>query len=474
MYSLHDINVTGLPINEVLECEIESQIGEHSTLTLLAYADEEDVLYELPDCQEVTICLGEGEGRRILFSGIVTNVQMSEQGQMKTVQIKAKSRSWLMDRTKYSRSFQNIKMTYKALVKEVLNYYNDEDSEEEQYDMICEGADQEIGNLYIQYEETDWEFLKRVLSMAGLVVTPDCRQDKLKLYVGVPELTEADVSYHVLGIDKDMESYYLLKANGRDVRAADFTRYQIVSEQLLGMFETVSIQGKKLAVYSSRYVFKNQEMLGIYGLQSSLGLKRAATYPMHLIGVALTGKVFHVSGTKIQAALEIDKGHVERAVFWFPFSTLSASPDGSGWYCMPEEGDDVRIYFPSKQEKEAVALSAVSNYDASQAGGEDRMSDPNSRYLRTKAGQELALAPDHIKLSCGEKASSVMIDTDGTVTVQAQNAVQATAETSVTLHAEEAINIHVNEQFVAQSTDGGQIIFDSGNIYIRGTQVNFD
>lgn len=379
-----------------------------------------------------------------------------------------------MDRTKYSRSFQNTKMTYAELVKEVLDYYKTGDGEEEQCDIICQGADQQIGNLYVQYEETDWEFLKRVLSVAGLVVTPDSRQDKLKLYVGVPELAEKELSYHVLEIDKDMESYYLLKANGRDVRAADFTCYQIASEQMLGIFETVSIQGKKLTVYSGRYVFKNQEMLGIYGLQSPLGLKRAACYPMHLIGVALTGKVLHVSGTKIQAALEIDKSHVERAVFWFPFSTLSASQDGSGWYCMPEEGDDVRIYFPSKQEKEAVALSAVSNYDASQTGGEDRMSDPNSRYLRTKAGQELALAPDHIRLSCGDSASSVRIDTDGKVTIRAQERVKAEAETSVTIRAEENIDIHVAEQFTAQSLDGGQIILKDGNVCIGGTVVNFD
>lgn len=474
MYSLHDISITGLPINEVLECEIESQIGEHSTLTLLAYVDREDVLYELPDCQEVTVCLGNGEERKILFSGIVTGIQMSEQGQMKTVQISAKSRSWLMDRTKHSRSFQNTKMTYRALAKEVLNEYEDQNREEEQCDMICAGVEQEIGNLYIQYEETDWEFLQRVLSTAGLALTPDSRQEEMKLYVGVPELAEAQLSYHVLGIEKDMKSYYLLKANGRGVRAVDFTRYQIASEQLLGVFETVSIQGKKLAVYSCRYVFKNQELVGIYGLQSPQGLKRAAAYPMQLIGVALTGKVVHVSGTKIQAALEIDRGHVERAVYWFPFSTLSASQDGSGWYCMPEEGDDVRIYFPSKQEKEALALSAVSNYDASRAGGEDRMSDPDSRYLRTKAGQELALAPDYIRLSCAEQASSVAIDTEGKVTIQAQTMVKAEAETSVTLRAEENINIHVAEQFIAQSLDGGQIIFDSGNIYIRGTEVNFD
>lgn len=471
MYSLHDISVTGLPVSKVLECEIESQIGEHSTLNLLVYAEEDDVLYELPDRQEVTVYLESGEEKKVLFSGIVTNMQMSEHGQMKTVQIKAKSRSWLMDRTEHSRSFQDTKMTYQALAKEILNDYKDKGDE---YDMICAGADQEISNLYVQYGETDWAFLKRVLAMAGLAVTPDSRQEELKLYVGVPELAETKLSYHVLGIEKDMRSYYLLKANGQEVSAADFTRYHILSERPLGIFETVTVQGKRLTVYSCRYVFKDQEMQGIYGLQSPQGLKQTPSYPMHLIGVALNGKVVHVSGTKIQAALEIDKGHEERAIYWFPFSTMSASPDGSGWYCMPEEGDDVRIYFPSKQEREAVALSAVSNYSASQAGGEDRMSNPNSRYLRTKAGQELALSPDRIRLSCGKQASSVTIDTDGKITVQAQTMVKAEAGESVTLRAEENLNIHVAEQFIAQSLDGGQIIFDSGKVLIRGTQVNFD
>lgn len=221
-------------------------------------------------------------------------------------------------------------------------------------------------------------------------------------------------------------------------------------------------------------MFQGQEMLGIYGLQSSQGLKKVASYPMHLIGVALTGKVAQVSGTKIQVMLEIDGEHEERAVYWFPFSTLSASPDGSGWYCMPEVGDDVRIYLPSKQEKEALALSAVSNYDVPTTGEEDRMADPNSRYLRTKSGQELALTPGYIRLSCGKDASSVTIKSDGKVTVQAQTMVKAEAQESITLHAEEALNVHVMEQFIAQSLNGGQIIFDSGDILFRGTQVNFD
>ena len=214
-------------------------------------------------------------------------------------------------------------------------------------------------------------------------------------------------------------------------------------------------------------------MIGTYCLQSAKGLVVQASYPMHLIGAALMAKVVRVSKNKIQAAMEIDGAHIERAVHWFPYSTLSASPDGSGWYCMPEIGDDVRIYFPSKQEAEAIALSAVSNYDAPQ-GGSDRMQDPNNRYFRTKYGQELALNTSSVKLSCNEDKSSITILTDGTIRIQAQESVNVQAKEKITLHAENELSIRVKDQFLMQSNQGGLVLSEGNKIIIRGTEVKFD
>lgn len=473
MYSLHDLEITGISLKEVLECETQSVIGEHATLRLLARVDSEEMLYELPDCQEITVFLRTGKEKTILFTGIMTDIQLSEQAQMKTVRIEAKSRSWLMDRIKRSRSFQNTKMSFRALAGEILKCYGGENPKA-QCSLIYAAAEQKTGGLIVQYEETDWEFLKRVLSLAGLALTPDSRQEGIKLYAGVPSLAETAFSCHVRAMDKDMASYYLLKANGRDVRAADFTRYTVESEQLLGIFEPVCIGGNRLAAYSCRYLFGDQEMTGIYGLQSSGGLKKTAAYPMHLIGVALPGEVVGVTGSKVRVLMEIDKGHKERAVYWFPYSTMSASPNGSGWYCMPEKGDKVRVYFPSKLEREAVALSAVSSYQVPQNGETDRMENPDSRYLRTKAGQELALASGYIRLSCGQNAASATIHTDGTVLVHAKSAVKVQAHESLTLDAEEELNIHTNGKFHACSTDGGDIELEEGKISFKGTEVHFD
>ena len=127
MYSLHDIEVNGLDLAEVLECEIESRAGEHSTLVILARVTEEEFVFEISDCQDLEVLLREGEGRKILFSGILTDIQITESGQVKTVRIEGKSRSWLMDREKHSRSFQNAKMTFQELAQEILANYKDAD-----------------------------------------------------------------------------------------------------------------------------------------------------------------------------------------------------------------------------------------------------------------------------------------------------------------------------------------------------------
>lgn len=470
MYSLHDVEITGLSLDRILTCETESRIGEHSTLMVSGYIDkEEELLYGVSECQDIEVLIHDGEGTKILFSGIVASIRITESGQMKTAWIEGKSRSWLMDRTRHSRSFQDPQISYQALTEEILKDYGESS-------LIYAADSKETGRLIIQYEETDWAFLKRVLSQAGLTLTPDSRKPGLKLYAGVPDLSGGMLQYDVLEMDKDMESYYRLKANNREVHAADFTRYIISSGQLMGIFETADIQGRSLAAYSCRYSFGDQDMTGIYSLQSPRGMAAQASYPMHLTGAALMAKVVNVAKDKIQAAMEIDGAHIERAVHWFPYSTMSASPDGSGWYCMPEVGDGVRIYFPSRLETEAVALSAVSNYDSPQ-GGSDRMQDPNNRYLRTRFGQELALNPDYFKLSCskeGEEKSSITILTDGTLGIQAKETVSVQAKEKITLHAENELSVHVREQFIMQSYQGGHILSEEKKIMIRGTEVKFD
>ena len=209
-------------------------------------------------------------------------------------------------------------------------------------------------------------------------------------------------------------------------------------------------------------------MTGIYGIQPVGGLLVLKKWPMHLIGVALSGTVAGVSGDQVQVMLDIDREKGGTADWWMPYSTLSASPDGSGWYCMPEIGDRVRVYFPSKKEEEAVALSAVSGYK-----GAERMNSPNARYLKTRSGQELSLVPGHLKLSCGG-ASSLSIGEDGSISVSAASQVQVCAKGDVTIQAGEELVLQAGKSLKMSGTDGGTVLLEPQIIRLQGSQVTLD
>lgn len=87
--------------------------------------------------------------------------------------------------------------------------------------------------------------------------------------------------------------------------------------------------------------------------------------------------------------------------YWFPYSTIYASEDNTGWYCMPEIGDSIRIYFPSKKEEEGIAISSVAreipSKPASVSGGQttsqavkadkDPKDDPTQKRFRLNMGK---------------------------------------------------------------------------------------
>ena len=42
---------------------------------------------------------------------------------------------------------------------------------------MIQTEDREIGELIVQYEETDWEFLKRIFSQLEITISPDTQTE---------------------------------------------------------------------------------------------------------------------------------------------------------------------------------------------------------------------------------------------------------------------------------------------------------
>ena len=464
-YTAEQIVIEGIPVEQLTELCISCNPGEHGSLTFSAYLPEEkgeETLFGLTENNSVTVYVDKSKP---VFSGVLTEVVTSSEGNMVKITAKARSSSILMDQKRRSRTFQDINMTYGQLFKIILSQYPGSD-------IRLSIEDKPIGEIAVQYQETDWEFLKRMLSMVNAVLACRCQSETIKVYGGVPDIPWGKWNYEKTGFTKEMGEYSDWTLRGKAVNDNDFLIMQIETDHFPELFEQVEDKGRTFVIRQYFCQLVRGMLLCQTELQKKTGILAKTKYPMHIIGTALQGTVLAISGTKIKVHLDIDGSSGAGDLYWFPFSTLSASPDGSGWYYMPEKGDKIRVYFASKYTKDVIAVSAVSSYDGKSGGVPDRMGDSSSKYLSNPQGQEMKLGADGIYLSSNKGASAVKIGNGGDITLSAKGTINVEAAENLDITAEEAISLQALEQAVITCSKGGMIQMpEDGNVYIQGTEV---
>ena len=159
-----------------MKLEIDSRIGEH-TIGKIKYIGSVnqlslyDALIDRKGDKEIKI-LGRSNivdntgnsTEKIFLNGVIKELQINETtaGAL-TVEITAISKSVLLDRIPRYRSFQDPTLTYLAIAEEINGNYGTNDGK-----IVNVGEDmQTVPRMTIQYNETDWEYLKRIASYTG-------------------------------------------------------------------------------------------------------------------------------------------------------------------------------------------------------------------------------------------------------------------------------------------------------------------
>ena len=159
-----------------MKLEIDSRIGEH-TVGKIKYIGSVnqlslyDALIDRKGDKEIKI-LGRSNvsdnignsTEKIFLNGVIKELQINETtaGAL-TVEITAISKSVLLDRIPRYRSFQDPTLTYLAIAEEINGNYGTNDGK-----IVNVGEDmQAVPRMTIQYNETDWEYLKRIASYTG-------------------------------------------------------------------------------------------------------------------------------------------------------------------------------------------------------------------------------------------------------------------------------------------------------------------
>ena len=152
-----DLSFSFADILHVDRIEIRERPNTHGSLRITAVLDadrERDIFFEVPDT--LSLLYEDGGGKKILFSGMLFSSSMSRRGKYLYLTLEAKTHTYRMDLKKKIRSFQNTGETFSQIMGAAAESYPG-------LVRVEHFTDRPVDQLLFQYEETDWEFLKRLM-----------------------------------------------------------------------------------------------------------------------------------------------------------------------------------------------------------------------------------------------------------------------------------------------------------------------
>lgn len=415
---------------DLMELTIHKKVNEHATVRLVGRIGEELEDQYVDDAavnQEVGIKAFDECGREVvLFVGVVKTVSIPNQNQVRILEVEAISYSYLMDITPRTRSFQNEQQTYKSILDTLLKPYPQNGV------MLSIGKEEKTNQLIMQYREADWSLARRLSSHFHSFVAPDYKARGVKFYFGIPELPEETLVHPAFYTLKKNVGVYLDKSENQvsGIAEDDVLDYKVQSREIFDLCQPINFKNQQLYVYEIVSKLEGAQLYHYYTLKKANGFKTKKEYNQKLIGASINAKVIDVSKDTVKVHMVVDEKQDTDTAKWFSFSTIYSSPDGSGWYCMPEKNDSVRVYFADEKEENAFVISAV--HEQSTSAG--KREDPNVKVLSTKYGKQIIFTEKGLEIVSGDGLYIGLLDDEGII-----------------IHSNKSIKIHSAEDMVIGS-----------------------
>lgn len=135
------------------------------------------------------------------FDGILTGLCVEKENQISVLSIEIKTGTFLLDIAPHIRSFQSSDFRYADLIHTCLEKSSGSC-------ILLDKKNDQTHRFFLQYDETDWEFIKRIAACAGTVIIPEDAMAGRKFYFGyrdgmILDEIESDTYY----MEQDYETY---------------------------------------------------------------------------------------------------------------------------------------------------------------------------------------------------------------------------------------------------------------------------
>lgn len=411
--------------------EISRQVNEHGTARIEGYIVDEDEEVYLKQLVGKVWEKVDAEGRdgetKTLFCGLVTGFSIDRTNGQKRMTLELTTGTCLMDMKPHFRTFQNGAMTYEEIFRQITETY--ENSGLIKNRPLTEAT----GGLIVQYKETDWEFLKRMAGKHHSFLVPGDTTSGVKYFFDLPkrecfEWRENDP----YTVRRAMGDFLRKRAGGlSELRETASQEYIIESREEHRIGDQIRIQGRPLFVFQIESRYQSGEMLHICHLKPREGLDTLETFCDAIAGCSIMAEVLEVREDKVRIRALEDENREQDIRLWYPYATVYSSPDGTGWYCMPEIGDRVRLCVPSRQEDDAYVAGAVHLETESR----DRK-HPENKSMKNKYQKEIRFTPDSIVLTNNQGTKISLSDREG-IEIVSSHSIDIRAKNELTISSED-------------------------------------
>ncbi len=481
MGEIHKLRVKSpYKLMKIVDIKIENKPNEHGYLYLKCLIDEsinfdsaikastedEICVYEetenAKDEETVDINEVDENSSTRLFNGIVQSVKTTNVNAVYYLEIQALTSSSKLDIKKNSRSFQNVNMTYDAVIGEILEDYSGFSFSQNA------GKGEKINKPLFQYKETDWEFLKRIVSELNSEMYCNIINLNCMFNFGIADNQSYELEDNIdYDVYKDIKSFHEAGGSNAGYDDTDFFYYEIEKKDIFEIGSKINYKQKNLYVREYEAYRDKEEIFYKYKLCRKDGVWQRMIYNKLLKGATLEGKVIATQKEQVKLHLNIDGNQDEGTAYWFNY----APPSVNIMYSMPLEGESARLYFPNEETETPIVIGCVrKNGDTC-----TQTSEPANRYFQTESGNEIAMLPEELSIKAGSRKNmSISFDDKKGVHIKSPKKLKLNADGEITIKTQKRVKIKAQRQILLMKRNNSHKVSIEGDFYIKGNNVIMD
>ena len=439
--------ISSFAMEKILDFQTWEEPGEHArgNFRLLLSENETGINSMNAPIQ----LLGQGNTAGALFSGYPEKVEIKEERGYRIADIQAVSGTILLDQKKSNRVFQKKVQTYMGIASAVT-------ADTDHCACILPGSDMRTGGTLIQYQETDWRFLKRMASQLGLPLVPDTSYYYPRFYLGLPEGEKRELG-EIISCDLCFDGRYYAVSGKCLVDREDFICYDVVTRTSLSLGDRVTYEGRELHVSQKKTELAGGEVIFTYRLAGNSYTWVPWEDNPDYTGMSFVGSIVGTQGEQVEVAFDIDKTAAGGNRYGFAPAT------GNLMYCMPQKGTKTALYIGNGDEAQGIATGCIRTNGSTCEG----TGSPEKKSFRSEHGKGMDLYPQRMGLDGGETGKITFEDETGT-TIESNGGLVLMAKEGIRLESMTGIAMQGMSDIMALYAEGASSLCVNGSVDMLG------